>query len=58
MDEEQHKTTRWERRESKRLAKKRFTNDNRRSVRWLYWNSGQKKTNKERSNANTPSDML
>jgi len=44
--------TRWDRRDAKQRAKKRFSNDNRRSVRWLYWNSG-KKANKDRSNEDT-----
>ena len=57
MDYEEQIASHWEKRDAKRKTKKRFTNDNRRSVRWLYWNSGRKAMNVG-SNADTPSNML
>ncbi len=56
MEDYENKSTRWERRDAKQRAKKYFSSDNRRSVRWIYWNSGQR-ANKERSHADTSSDM-
>jgi len=57
MEDENKIKTRWERRDAKQQAKKRFSSDNRRSIRWLYWNSGQK-THAEHSNEDTSSGML
>lgn len=57
MEDASKYTTRWERRDAKKRAKKRFSSDNRRSVRWLHWKSRQQ-GNDERLNANTSSDML
>tara|TARA_R110000824_G_scaffold326452_1_gene513372 strand:+ start:129 stop:314 length:186 start_codon:yes stop_codon:yes gene_type:complete len=34
--------SRWIRRDSKKQAKKNFTSDNRRSVKWLYKKAGEK----------------
>ena len=34
--------SRWDRRDSKKRAKKNFTSDNRRSVRWLQQKAGNK----------------
>ena len=52
MEDNETIITRWDRRDAKQRAKKRFSKDNRRSVRWLYWNSGQQ-ANKDRSNEDT-----
>ena len=57
MEDASKYTTRWERRDAKKRAKKRFSSDNRRSVRWLHWKSRQQ-GNDDRLNANTSSDML
>jgi len=35
------KDSKWSRRDSKKITKKRFTPDNRRSVRWLLKKSGE-----------------
>ena len=41
MEDDEKIMTRWKRRDAKQKAKRRFSSDNRKSVRWLYWNSGQ-----------------
>jgi hypothetical protein len=57
MEEYENIVTRWEKRDVKQRAKKRFSSDNRRSIRWLYLKSGQKLI-KEKSNEDTSSDMF
>ena len=50
MKNDDKMTTHWKRRDAKQQAKKRFSSDNRRSVRWLYLNAGQKTEVKEKTN--------
>ena len=57
MEDNINTTHRWERRDAKQRAKKRFSSDNRKSIRWLYWNSGQKAV-KERLNEDKSGDVL
>ena len=39
---ERNSINRWERRDAKKLSKKKFASDNRVSVRWLYLKSGRR----------------
>ena len=54
-DEDEQMNNR-DKRDSKRRSKKRFASDNRRSVRWLYWNSGRKADN-EKAHEDNPNNM-
>ena len=56
MEDNKDIVTHWDRRDAKQRAKKRFSSDNRRSVRWLYLNAGQKAI-KESSHEDTSSGM-
>tara|TARA_R110000824_G_scaffold347285_2_gene534079 strand:+ start:594 stop:785 length:192 start_codon:yes stop_codon:yes gene_type:complete len=58
MDYIEEPDSQWDKRESKKMAKKRFTTDNRKSVRWLEKKAGEKAREIQKTHAKKKKETL